>query len=111
MKVPALVPVGSTAPAPQLKGICRRVFTKTPKKPNSAIRKVAKVQLSNKKQVICYIPGVGHTLAEFSQVLVSGGRARDLPGVNYTIVRGKFDLKGVVGRKNSRSRYGTKKAA
>ncbi len=85
------------------------VRTMTPRKPNSALRKVARVRLSNKQEVTAYIPGEGHDLAEHSIVLVRSGRIKDLAGVRYTIVRGKFDTKGVVGRKTSRSRYGTKK--
>jgi len=103
----------SKAPAldgcPQKKGVCIRVYTTTPKKPNSALRKVAKVRLSNGKEVIAYIPGEGHNLQEHSIVLVRGGRVKDLPGVKYHIIRGKYDAAGVEGRKNSRSLYGTKK--
>src|SRR3989344_5540569 len=94
--------------SPFKRGVCTVVKTMTPKKPNSALRKVARVRLSNKMEVTAYIPGEGHSLAEHSVVLVRGGRVKDLPGVNYHIVRGKFDTKGVVGRKTSRSRYGTK---
>lgn len=83
--------------------------TMTPKKPNSALRKVARVRLSNKQEVTAYIPGVGHELAEHAIVMVRGGRVKDLPGVKYHLVRGKFDLSGVVGRKTSRSKYGAKK--
>ena len=93
---------------PQKKGICLKVFTKTPKKPNSALRKVAKVRLSSKYSVISYIPGIGHTLQEHSIVLVRGGRVKDLPGVKYHIIRGKYDLLGIYTRKTSRSKYGTK---
>lgn len=85
------------------------VRTMTPRKPNSALRKVARVRFSNKQEVTAYIPGEGHELAEHSIVLVRGGRVKDLPGVKYTIVRGKYDTTGVVGRLSSRSRYGTKK--
>ncbi|MEO0198700.1 MAG: 30S ribosomal protein S12 [candidate division WOR-3 bacterium] len=103
----------SKAPAldgcPQKRGVCIRVYTTTPKKPNSALRKVAKVRLSNGKEVIAYIPGEGHNLQEHSIVLVRGGRVKDLPGVKYHIIRGKYDAAGVEGRKNSRSLYGTKK--
>lgn len=95
--------------SPFKRGVCTVVKTMTPKKPNSALRKVARVRLSNKQEVTAYIQGVGHTLAEHSIVLVRGGRVRDLPGVKYHIVRGKFDTAGVVGRKQSRSKYGTKK--
>ncbi|MEO0239382.1 MAG: 30S ribosomal protein S12 [candidate division WOR-3 bacterium] len=94
---------------PQKRGVCIRVYTTTPKKPNSALRKVAKVRLSNGKEVIAYIPGEGHNLQEHSVVLVRGGRVKDLPGVKYHIIRGKYDAAGVEGRKNSRSLYGTKK--
>ena len=90
------------------RGVCTVVRTMTPKKPNSALRKVARVRLSNKMEVTAYIQGVGHNLAEHSIVLVRGGRVKDLPGVKYHIVRGKFDTAGVIDRKNSRSRYGTK---
>jgi small subunit ribosomal protein S12 len=94
---------------PQRRGVCTRVYTTTPKKPNSALRKVAKVRLTTGKEVICYIPGEGHNLQEHSIVLVRGGRVKDLPGVRYTIVRGALDTAGVTNRKKSRSRYGTKK--
>jgi len=94
---------------PQKRGVCIRVYTTTPKKPNSALRKVAKVRLSNGKEVVAYIPGEGHNLQEHSVVLVRGGRVKDLPGVKYHIVRGKYDAAGVEGRRNSRSLYGTKK--
>lgn len=93
---------------PQKRGVCTVVRTMTPKKPNSALRKVARVRLSNKVEVTAYIQGIGHNLAEHSIVLVRGGRVKDLPGVKYHIVRGKFDTAGVVGRKTSRSKYGTK---
>lgn len=98
-------------PAPFKQGVCTLVKTMNPKKPNSALRKVARVRLSNKTEVTAYIPGVGHALAQHSIVLVRGGRVKDLPGVKYHIVRGKFDLHGVEGRKQSRSKYGTKKIA
>ena len=97
--------------SPQRRGVCTRVYTTTPKKPNSALRKVAKVRLTNGFEVICYIPGEGHNLQEHSIVLVRGGRVKDLPGVQYTIVRGALDTAGVNGRKKSRSKYGTKKKA
>jgi small subunit ribosomal protein S12 len=93
---------------PQKKGICLKVFTKTPKKPNSALRKVAKVKLTNKNYIISYIPGIGHTLQEHSIVLIKGGRVPDLPGVKYHLIRGKYDLLGILERKTSRSKYGTK---
>lgn len=96
--------------APFKRGVCTVVKTMTPKKPNSALRKVARVRLSNKQEVTAYIQGVGHTLAEHSIVLVRGGRVKDLPGVKYHIVRGKLDAGGVVGRKQSRSKYGAKYA-
>ena len=93
---------------PQKRGVCTRVYTSTPKKPNSALRKVARVKLSNKMEVTAYLQGVGHSLSEHGIVLIRGGRVRDLPGVKYHAVRGKFDLLGVEGRKTSRSIYGTK---
>lgn len=95
--------------APQKRGVVTLVKTMTPKKPNSALRKVARVKLSNKMEVTAYIQGVGHSLAEHGIVLVRGGRVKDLPGVKYHIVRGKFDLLGVEGRKTSRSKYGAKR--
>jgi small subunit ribosomal protein S12 len=94
---------------PQCKGVCIKVFTRTPKKPNSAIRKVAKLKLSNKRKVEAYIPGEGHSLQEYSVVLMRGGRVPDLPGVKYHLIRGKYDFHGVKGRTTSRSIYGTKK--
>lgn len=94
---------------PQRRGVCTRVYTTTPKKPNSALRKVAKVRLSNGFEVISYIPGIGHNLQEHSVVLIRGGRVKDLPGVRYHIVRGVLDTQGVANRLNSRSKYGTKK--
>lgn len=96
---------------PQKRGVCTVVKTMTPKKPNSALRKVARVRLSNKMEVTAYIMGEGHTLAEHSIVLVRGGRVKDLPGVKYHIIRGKYDATGVEGRKTSRSKYGVKKNA
>ena len=101
-KVPAL------ANSPQKRGVCTRVYTTTPKKPNSALRKVARVRLTNGFEVSSYIGGEGHNLQEHSVVLIRGGRVKDLPGVKYHIVRGKFDTAGVVDRKSSRSKYGTK---
>lgn len=95
--------------SPFKRGVCLQVKTMTPTKPNSALRKVARVRLSNGKEVTAYIPGEGHTLQEHSVVLVRGGKVNDLPGIKYTIVRGKYDLQGVEGRKSSRSIYGTKK--
>lgn len=91
------------------KGVCLKIVNRTPRKPNSAIRKLALVRLSNNKRVYAYIPGIGHTLQEHSVVLIQGGRRRDLPGLKYKIVRGVFDLKGLEARKNGRSKYGTKK--
>jgi small subunit ribosomal protein S12 len=93
---------------PQRRGVCFRVYTRTPKKPNSALRKVAKIRLSNGVEIIAYIPGEGHNLQEHSVVLVRGGRVKDLPGVKYKVVRGTLDLQGVAKRKQSRSKYGTK---
>lgn len=93
---------------PQKRGVCTVVKTMTPKKPNSALRKVARVRLSNRMEVTAYIMGEGHNLAEHSIVLVRGGRVKDLPGVKYHIVRGKYDASGVEGRKSSRSKYGVK---
>lgn len=94
---------------PQRRGVCTRVYTTTPKKPNSALRKVARVRLTNGFEVTSYIPGVGHNLQEHSVVLIRGGRVKDLPGVRYHIVRGALDLNGVKDRKQSRSKYGAKK--
>ena len=94
---------------PQRRGVCTRVYTTTPKKPNSALRKVAKVRLTSGYEVISYIPGEGHNLQEHSIVLVRGGRVKDLPGVKYQIVRGALDTAGVVNRRVSRSKYGAKK--
>ena len=95
---------------PQRRGVCLQVKTMTPKKPNSALRKICRVRLSNTKEVTVYIPGEGHTLQEHSIVLVTGGRVRDLPGVRYRVVRGALDTLGVDKRKQSRSRYGAKKS-
>lgn len=104
----------STAPAlkecPQKCGVCTRVYTATPKKPNSALRKVARVRLTNSIEVTAYIPGIGHNLQEHSVVLIRGGRVKDLPGVRYHIVRGALDTAGVADRKQSRSKYGAKKS-
>lgn len=94
---------------PQKRGVCLRVYTTTPKKPNSALRKVARVRMTNGHEATCYIPGVGHNLQEHSVVLVRGGRVKDLPGVRYKIVRGALDTQGVDKRKQSRSHYGAKK--
>ncbi len=93
---------------PQKKGICLKLVVRTPKKPNSALRKLAKLKLSNKKVLYAYIPGEGHNLQEYSTVLIRGGRVKDLPGVKYHIIRGKFDFSGLKNRKTSRSKYGTK---
>jgi small subunit ribosomal protein S12 len=95
--------------APQRRGVCTRVYTNTPKKPNSALRKVARVRLTSGQEVTAYIPGVGHNLQEHSIVLVRGGRVRDLPGVRYKIIRGTLDPSGVRDRKQARSRYGAKR--
>ncbi|MFD6177684.1 MULTISPECIES: 30S ribosomal protein S12 [unclassified Isoptericola] len=95
--------------SPQRRGVCTRVYTTTPKKPNSALRKVARVKLSSGTEVTAYIPGVGHNLQEHSIVLVRGGRVKDLPGVRYKIVRGALDTQGVKNRKQARSKYGAKK--
>ena len=94
---------------PQRRGVCVRVYTTTPKKPNSAMRKVARVRLTNGKEVNAYIPGEGHNLQEHSIVLIRGGRVKDLPGVRYHIIRGVLDTQGVDGRKQGRSKYGTKR--
>ncbi|USO02349.1 MAG: 30S ribosomal protein S12 [Alphaproteobacteria bacterium] len=102
-KVPAL------EACPQKRGVCTRVFTTTPKKPNSALRKVARIQLSNGYEVTGYIPGMGHNLQEHSVVMIEGGRVKDLPGVRYHIIRGTLDTQGVQNRKQARSRYGAKK--
>ncbi|MBQ2887704.1 MAG: 30S ribosomal protein S12 [Firmicutes bacterium] len=103
----------STAPAlkecPQKRGVCTRVYTTTPKKPNSALRKVARVRLTNNIEVTAYIPGIGHNLQEHSVVLVRGGRVKDLPGVRYHVVRGALDAAGVNGRMQARSKYGAKR--
>jgi len=93
----------------QKRGVCVRVYTTTPKKPNSALRKVARVRLTNGNEITCYIPGVGHNLQEHSIVLVRGGRVKDLPGVRYHIIRGTLDARGVQDRKKSRSKYGTRR--
>ena len=102
-KVPAL------ESCPQKRGVCTRVYTTTPKKPNSALRKVARVKLTNGQEVSAYIPGEGHNLQEHSVVLIRGGRVKDLPGVRYHILRGNLDTQGVANRKKRRSLYGTKK--
>ena len=94
---------------PQVRGVCLKVYTTTPKKPNSALRKVARVKLSNGNEVIAYIPGEGHNLQEHSVVMIRGGRVKDLPGVRYHIIRGSLDTQGVKNRKQARSRYGVKR--
>jgi small subunit ribosomal protein S12 len=108
------VRVKSKSPAlgecPQRRGVCTRVYTATPKKPNSALRKVCRVKLTNGFEVSSYIPGVGHNLQEHSVVLIRGGRVKDLPGVRYHVIRGSLDTQGVANRKQSRSKYGAKKA-
>jgi small subunit ribosomal protein S12 len=96
--------------SPQKRGVCTQVRTMTPKKPNSALRKIARVRLTNGIEVTAYIPGEGHTLQEHSVVLIRGGRIKDLPGVRYHIIRGALDAQGVAGRKRGRSKYGTRKA-
>ncbi len=97
------------ASCPQKRGVCTRVYTTTPKKPNSALRKVARLRLTNKMEVTAYIPGVGHNLQEHSIVLIRGGRVKDLPGVRYHIIRGVLDTLGVADRRQGRSKYGAKK--
>ena len=114
IKKPRIPPkVRSKVPAlersPQKRGVCTKVYTTTPKKPNSALRKVARVRLSNGHEVTCYIPGEGHKLQEHSVVLIRGGRVKDLPGVRYHILRGNLDTQGVSARKQQRSKYGAKK--
>jgi len=101
-------PVYSSSPFKR--GVCTKVFTTTPKKPNSALRKVARVRLTNGMEVTAYIPGEGHNLQEHSVVMIRGGRVKDLPGVRYHVVRGRYDASGVEGRKQERSKYGVKKA-
>lgn len=104
----------NSAPAlqqcPQKKGVCLKVYTRTPKKPNSALRKVTKLRLSNGKEVLAYIPGEGHNLQEHSVVLIRGGRTQDLPGLKYKVVRGVFDSQPIQKRRTARSKYGTKKS-
>ncbi|HET7763656.1 MAG TPA: 30S ribosomal protein S12 [Burkholderiales bacterium] len=108
-RLPAKSKVPALAGSPQKRGVCTRVYTTTPKKPNSALRKVAKVRLTNGFEVISYIGGEGHNLQEHSVVLIRGGRVKDLPGVRYHIVRGSLDTQGVKDRKQGRSKYGAKK--
>ena len=109
------VSVKSKSPAlkncPQRRGVCTQVMTRTPKKPNSALRKVARVRLTNGEEVTAYIPGVGHNLQEHSVVLIRGGRVKDLPGIRYHIIRGTLDTSGVANRKQARSKYGAKRSA
>ena len=95
---------------PQKKGVCVKVFTRTPKKPNSALRKIARLKLSNGKRIEAYIPGEGHNIQEYSVVLIKGGRVPDLPGCKYHLIRGKYDLQGVKNRQQARSKYGAKKS-
>ena len=102
-KVPAL------ENSPQKKGVCTKIFLRTPKKPNSALRKLARLRLTNGRKVVAYIPGEGHNLQEYSTVLLRGGRVKDLPGVKYHLIRGKLDFLGLKSRKTSRSKYGAKK--
>ena len=104
-KVPAM------EQCPQKRGVCTRVYTTTPKKPNSALRKVARVRLTNGEEVTAYIPGIGHNLQEHSVVLIRGGRVKDLPGVRYHIIRGTLDTSGAANRKQGRSKYGAKRSA
>jgi len=94
---------------PQKKGVCIKIFLMTPKKPNSALRKLARIRLTNEKRVSAYIPREGHNLQEYSTILIRGGRVKDLPGIKYHIIRGKLDLQGLANRKTSRSKYGSKK--
>lgn len=94
---------------PQKKGVCTKIFLRTPKKPNSALRKLATLRLTNGKKIAAYIPGEGHNLQEYSTVLIKGGRVKDLPGIKYRLVRGKLDFLGLKTRKTARSKYGTKK--
>ena len=108
-KVEKLNKVPAMESCPQKRGVCTRVYTTTPKKPNSALRKVARVRLSNGFEVTAYIPGEGHNLQEHSVVLIRGGRVKDLPGVRYHILRGVLDTQGVADRKQRRSKYGTKR--
>lgn len=102
-KVPAL------DSCPQRKGVCIKIFLRTPKKPNSALRKLTRLRLTNNRKVMAYIPGEGHNLQEYSTVLIRGGRVKDLPGIKYHLIRGKLDFNGLKNRKTSRSKYGTKR--
>ena len=107
----SLKTVVTNVPSPQKRGVCTAVKTATPKKPNSALRKIARVRLTNGVEVTSYIPGVGHNLQEHSVVLIRGGRVKDLPGVRYHIIRGTLDTQGVANRNQARSKYGAKKAS
>lgn len=109
MTKPAKTKTPALRGAPQKRGVCTRVYTTTPKKPNSALRKVARVRLSNGQEVTAYIPGEGHNLQEHSIVLIRGGRVKDLPGVRYHIIRGTLDTQGVQNRRQARSKYGAKR--
>ena len=109
IRLPAKSKVPALAGSPQKRGVCTRVYTTTPKKPNSALRKVARVRLTNGMEVTSYIPGVGHNLQEHSVVMIRGGRVKDLPGVRYHILRGVLDTQGVKNRKQRRSKYGAKR--
>jgi small subunit ribosomal protein S12 len=109
MKIKKKTKAPALASCPQRRGVCTRVYTTTPKKPNSALRKVARVRLTNGMEVTSYIPGIGHNLQEHSVVLIRGGRVKDLPGVRYHIVRGTLDALGVQDRRKARSKYGTKR--
>ncbi len=100
----------TNVPSPQKRGVCTKVTTKTPKKPNSALRKIARVRLTNGQEVTAYIPGIGHNIQEHSVVMIRGGRVKDLPGVRYHIIRGTLDTQGVANRNQSRSKYGAKRA-
>ena len=108
--VNTLKKVATKVPSPQKRGVCTKVTTKTPKKPNSALRKIARVRLTNGQEVTAYIPGIGHNIQEHSVVMIRGGRVKDLPGVRYHIIRGTLDTQGVANRNQSRSKYGAKKA-
>ncbi|MBE6700469.1 MAG: 30S ribosomal protein S12 [Ruminococcaceae bacterium] len=108
--VNTLKKVATNVPSPQKRGVCTKVTTKTPKKPNSALRKIARVRLTNGHEVTAYIPGIGHNIQEHSVVMIRGGRVKDLPGVRYHIIRGTLDTQGVANRNQSRSKYGAKKA-
>ena len=108
--VNTLKKVTTNVPSPQKRGVCTKVTTKTPKKPNSALRKIARVRLTNGQEVTAYIPGIGHNIQEHSVVMIRGGRVKDLPGVRYHIIRGKLDTQGVAKRNQSRSKYGAKAA-